>query len=385
MDYLLTPEQTEMRDLARRIAEEKIRPVAAEYDLRQEFPWPIVKIFAQTDLFRTFIPVEYDGLGGGIFELALITEELSRGCGGIALALAGTALGAYPVILFGTEEQKRRLLPAVAAGEKLCAFALTEPDAGSDAGAQKTTAKKVKGGYLLNGTKQWITNGGEAKIYTVITITDRAKGSRGISAFIVEDGTEGFNYGKKEDKMGIRASSTRELSFNDCYIPESNILGREGMGFSIAMRTLDRTRPGVAAQAVGIAQAALELALNYAHQRIQFGKPISSFQSIQNMLADMATEIEAARALIYQAARHIDSGARDISKVSAMSKLLASDVAMRVTTDAVQILGGYGYMKDYPAEKLMRDAKITQIYEGTNQIQRLVIATSMIKELVSKR
>jgi len=385
MDYLLTPEQTEMRDLARRIAEEKIRPVAAEYDVRQEFPWPVVKIFAQTDLFRTFIPVEYEGLGGGIFELALITEELSRGCGGIALALAGTALGAYPVILFGTEEQKRRLLPAVAAGDKLCAFALTEPEAGSDAGAQRTTAKKVKGGYLLNGTKQWITNGGEAKVYTVIAITDRAKGSRGISAFIVEDGTEGFNYGKKEDKMGIRASSTRELSFHDCFIPESAILGREGMGFSIAMRTLDRTRPGVAAQAVGIAQAALELALGYAHQRIQFGKPISSFQSIQNMLADMATDIEAARALIYQAARHIDSGARDISKVSAMSKLLASDVAMRVTTDAVQILGGYGYMKDYPAEKLMRDAKITQIYEGTNQIQRLVIATSMIKELVSKK
>jgi len=385
MDYLLTPEQTEMRDLARRIAEEKIRPVAAEYDIRQEFPWPIVKIFAQTDLFRTFIPVEYEGLGGGILELALITEELSRGCGGIALALAGTALGAYPIILFGTEEQKRKYLPAVAAGEKLCAFALTEPGAGSDAGAQKTTAKKIKGGYLLNGTKQWITNGGEAKIYTVIAITDHAKGSRGISAFIVEDGTEGFNYGKKEDKMGIRASSTRELSFTDCRIPEKNILGREGMGFSIAMRTLDRTRPGVAAQAVGIAQAALELALNYAHQRIQFGKPISSFQSIQNMLADMATEIEAARALIYQAARHIDSGAKDISKVSAMSKLLASDVAMRVTTDAVQILGGYGYMKDYPAEKLMRDAKITQIYEGTNQIQRLVIATSLIKELVSKR
>jgi butyryl-CoA dehydrogenase len=385
MDYLLTPEQTEMRDLARRIAEEKIRPVAAEYDIRQEFPWPIVKILAQNDLFRTFIPVEYEGLGGGILELALITEELSRGCGGIALALAGTALGAYPIILFGTEEQKRKYLPAVAAGEKLCAFALTEPGAGSDAGAQKTTAKKVKGGYLLNGTKQWITNGGEAKIYTVIAITDHAKGSRGISAFIVEDGTEGFNYGKKEDKMGIRASSTRELSFTDCRIPDGNILGREGMGFSIAMRTLDRTRPGVAAQAVGIAQAALELALNYAHQRIQFGKPISSFQSIQNMLADMATEIEAARALIYQAARHIDSGAKDISKVSAMSKLLASDVAMRVTTDAVQILGGYGYMTDYPAEKLMRDAKITQIYEGTNQIQRLVIATSLIKELVSKR
>jgi alkylation response protein AidB-like acyl-CoA dehydrogenase len=385
MDYLLTPEQAQMRDLARRIAEEKIRPVAADYDARQEFPWPIVKIFAQTDLFRTFIPVEYEGLGGGIFELALVTEELSRGCGGIALALAGTALGAYPIILFGTEEQKRRLLPAVAAGEKLCAFALTEPEAGSDAGAQRTTARKVKGGYLLNGTKQWITNGGEAEIYTVIAITDRAKGSRGISAFIVEDGTEGFNYGKKEDKMGIRASSTRELSFTDCFIPESAILGREGMGFSIAMRTLDRTRPGVAAQAVGIAQAALELALNYAHQRIQFGKPISSFQSIQNMLADMATEIEAARALIYQAARHIDSGARDISKVSAMAKLLASDVAMRVTTDAVQVLGGYGYMKDYPAEKLMRDAKITQIYEGTNQIQRLVIATSLIKELVSRK
>jgi alkylation response protein AidB-like acyl-CoA dehydrogenase len=385
MDYLLTPEQIEMRDLARRIAREKIAPVAADYDARQEFPWPIVKIFAQTDLFRVFIPVEYDGLGGGILELALVTEELSRGCGGIALALAGTALGAYPIILFGTEEQKRQYLPAVAAGEKLCAFALTEPEAGSDAGAQRTTAKKVRGGYVVNGAKQWITNGGEAKIYTIIVITDRAKGSRGISAFIVEDGTEGFGYGKKEDKMGIRASSTRELSFTNCFIPETNLLGREGQGFAIAMRTLDRTRPGVAAQAVGIAQAALDLALAYSHKRVQFGKPISSFQSIQNMLADMATEIEAARALIYQAARHIDSGAKDIAKVSAMSKLLASDVAMRVTTDAVQILGGYGYMKDYPAEKLMRDAKITQIYEGTNQIQRLVIATSLIKELVQNK
>ncbi len=385
MDYLLTPEQIEMRDLARRIAREKIRPVAAEYDVKQEFPWPIVKIFAQTDLFRTFIPVEYDGLGGGILELAIITEELSRGCGGIALALAGTALGAYPIILFGNEEQKRKYLPSVAAGEKLCAFAITEPEAGSDAGAQKTTAKKVKDGYVLNGTKQWITNGGEAKIYTIIAITDRAKGSRGISAFILEDGTEGFNYGKKEDKMGIRASSTRELSFTDCFIPEKNLLGREGQGFSVAMRTLDRTRPGVAAQAVGIAQAALDIALEYSHQRIQFGKPISSFQSIQNMLADMATEIEAARSLIYQAARHIDSGAKDIAKVSAMSKLFASDMAMRVTTDAVQVLGGYGYMKDYPAEKLMRDAKITQIYEGTNQIQRLIIATNLIKELVKKK
>ncbi len=380
MDYELTLEQREMRDLARRIAEEKIKPVAAEYDERQEFPWPIVKTLAQTDMFRTFIPAEYDGLGGGIFDLAVVTEELSRGCGGIALALAGTALGAYPIILFGTEEQKKKYLPQVASGEKLCGFALTEPEAGSDAGGQRTTAKKVDGGYILNGTKQWITNGGEAKIYTVIAVTNRSRGTRGISAFIVEEGAEGFNYGKKEDKMGIRASSTRELSFTDCFVPRENLLGREGLGFAVAMRTLDRTRPGVAAQALGIAQAAFELAADYSRERVQFGKTISSFQAIQFMLADMATEIEAARALVYQTARNIDSGHKNISKISAMCKLYASDVAMRVTTDAVQVMGGYGYMKDYPAEKLMRDAKITQIYEGTNQIQRLVIATNLIKE-----
>ncbi|MBD3399052.1 MAG: acyl-CoA dehydrogenase [Candidatus Coatesbacteria bacterium] len=384
MDNELSLEQQEMRDLARRIAEEKIKPVAAEYDAKQEFPWPIVKVFAQTDMFRTFIPTAYDGLGGGILDLAIVTEELSRGCGGIALALAGTALGAYPIILFGSEEQKKRYLPQVAAGEKLCGFALTEPEAGSDAGGQRTTAKKVEGGYVLNGTKQWITNGGEAKIYVVFAVTDRAKGSRGVSAFIVEEGVEGFNYGKKEDKMGIRASSTRELSFSDCFVPKENLLGREGLGFAVAMRTLDRTRPGVAAQAVGIAQAAFELAVNYSRERVQFGKTISSFQAIQFMLADMATEIEAARSLIYKAARYIDAGNKSISKISAMSKLYASDVAMRVTTDAVQVMGGYGYMKDYPAEKLMRDAKITQIYEGTNQIQRLVIATSLIKESAAR-
>jgi len=384
LDTFLTDEQLEMHDLARRIAEEKIKPVSAMYDEKQEFPWPIVKVFAQTDMFRTFIPKEYGGLGGGILELAIVTEELSRGCGGIALAFAGTALGAYPMILFGTEEQKKKYLPAVAAGEKLCAFALTEPEAGSDAGSQRTTAKKVKGGYILNGTKQWITNGCEAKIYTIIAVTNPARGSRGISAFIVEEGYEGFGYGKKEDKMGIRASSTRELSFNDCFVPEENLLGRDGAGFAVAMRTLDRTRPGVAAQAVGIAQAAFELAVDYSRERVQFGKPISSFQAIQFMLADMGTQIEAARSLIYQAARYIDAGNKDINKYSAMSKLFASDMAMKVTTDAVQVLGGYGYMKDYPAEKLMRDAKITQIYEGTNQIQRLVIATSLIRESAKK-
>ena len=380
MSYLFTEEQKMIRDLARQIADEKIRPVAAEYDEKEEFPWPILKVIAESDLAGIYIEEKYGGMGGGVTELCIATEEFSKACGGIAVSYAASALGSYPIILYGTEDQKKKYLPDIASGKKLAAFGLTEASAGSDAGAVSTTAKKEGDYYVLNGVKQWITNGGEAEIYTVIAMTDKTKGSRGASAFIVEKGTPGFEFGKKEKKLGIRSSATRELIFTNCKIPKENLIGKEGLGFIVAMKTFDKSRPGIGAQAVGIAQGALDHALRYARERVQFGKPVSSFQGIQFMLADMGTKIEAARALVYYAAGFIDSGAKDISKLSAMSKLYASDVAMEVTTDAVQIFGGYGYMRDYPVEKYMRDAKITQIYEGTNQIQRGVIASELIKE-----
>jgi alkylation response protein AidB-like acyl-CoA dehydrogenase len=380
IDYLLTEEQIMVRDLSRQITDEKIRPVAAEYDRTETFPWDIVKVMAQSDLFGVYIEEKYGGMGGGVLELCLATEELSRGCGGIALAFAATALGTFPLILFGSDEQKMRYLPALARGEKLAAFGLTEPGAGSDAGAIATVAEKKGDRYVLNGVKHFITNGGDAEIYTVIAMTDKAKGARGASLFLVEKDTPGFTFGKKEDKMGIRASSTRELVFDNCEIPKDNLLGKEGLGFVAAMKTFDMSRPGVGAQAVGIAQGALDEAIKYAKQRKQFGKSISSFQGIQWMLADMATQVEAARALVYASAREIDAGKKGVGVHSAMGKMYASDVAMKVATDAVQIFGGYGYMREYPVEKYMRDAKITQIYEGTNQIQRNIIALGLIKD-----
>ena len=380
MDYFLTEEQKMIVELTRKIAREKITPVVAHHDETEEFPWDIMKLLAEADLFGVYIPQEYGGLGGGVFELSLVTEELSKVCGGIAICYAATALGTYPILLFGNEEQKKKYLPQLAKGVKLAAFALTEPNAGSDAAGIQTLAKKEGEHYILNGTKQWITNGGEAEVYTVIAMTDRAKGARGATAFILEKGMDGFDFGKKEKKMGIRASTTRELIFTDCKVEASRILGKEGMGFIVAMKTFDASRPGVAAQALGIAHGALDDAVKYSRQRVQFGKPISSFQAIQHILADMATQVEAARALIYATARMIDKGVKDIARESAMSKLFASDVAMKVTTDAVQVFGGYGYMREYPVEKRMRDAKITQIYEGTNQIQRNVIALQLIKE-----
>ena len=381
MDYLLTDEQKMIQELTRKIAEEKLRPVAAKYDQTEEFPWDMMKILAQSDLFAIFVPQEYSGTGGGILDLCIATEELSRACGGIAVCYAASALGTFPIILFGNEVQKRKYLADLASGKKIAAFGITEPEAGSDASAIKTTAKKEGNYYILNGTKHFITNGGEAQVYTIIAMTDKTKGARGASAFIVEKGTPGFTFGKKEEKLGIRASVTRELVFTDCKVPCENLLSKEGMGFIVAMKTFDMSRPGVAAQAVGIAQGALDVAVKYAKERHQFGKSISSFQGIQWMLADMATQIEAARALVYACAKEIDAGVKDVGKDSAMAKMFASDVAMKVTTDAVQILGGYGYMKDYPAEKYMRDAKITQIYEGTNQIQRNIIALQLIKEM----
>ncbi len=384
MSYFLTEEQEMLKELCAQIAREKILPVRAHYDESGEFPWDVVKVMAASDIYGVYIPEEYGGFGGGVMEMCIATEELSRVCGGIALAFAASALGAYPILLFASDEQKKKYLPPIASGEKLAAFAITEANAGSDAGAVETRAELDGDEYVLNGTKQWITNGGEAEIYSVVARTKKGTGIRGISTFIVEKDTPGFTFGKKEDKMGIRGSATRELVFQDCRIPKENLLGREGMGFMVAMRTFDKSRPGVAAQAVGIAQGAFDEAAKYARQREQFGKPIGSFQAIQFMLADMATEIEAARALVYLAARVVDSGEKNIGKLSAMAKVFASDMAMRVTTDAVQILGGYGYMKEYPVEKMMRDAKITQIYEGTNQIQRTIIGSAVIKESAAK-
>ncbi len=380
MDYFLTDEQLEIKELARKIAEEKIKPIRAKYDEENIFPWEIVEVFRQTDLFAVLVPEEYDGISGKVTDIAIITEEFSRVCSGIGLSLGGSGLGMYPILISGSEEQKQKYLPSIASGEKLAAFALTEANAGSDAGGIETTARKEGEFYILNGTKQWITNGGEADIYTVFVLTDKSKGARGASCLIVEKGSAGFEFGKKEDKMGIRGSATRELIFDNCKVPVENLIGREGNGFIIAMKTLDKSRPMVAAQAVGIAQGAYEAAAKYSKERSQFGKLISSFQAVQFMLADMATQIEAARSLVMNTARMIDAGVKRYSKESAMCKVFASDMAMKVTTDAVQILGGYGYMKEYPVEKMMRDAKITQIYEGTNQIQRSVIAANLLKE-----
>ncbi len=380
MDYFLTEEQTELQKLARQVAVEKVKPVAAYYDQNDEFPWDLVKLFAELDFFRLCIDEEHGGMGGGVTELAIITEELSRACGGIALSVAASALGTFPIIISGNEKQKEKYLPELADGKHLAGFCLTEPEAGSDAGAIKTRAVRDGDHYILNGKKHFITNGGVAKIYTVIASTDPEKGSRGATAFVVEEGYDGLSYGKKEDKMGIRGSATSEVIFEDCRVPAENRLGGEGQGFIVAMKTLDKSRPGVAAQALGIAQGAYDLAVEYARQREQFGQSILSFQAVQFMLADMAIQIEAARSLIYATAKMIDKGVKNIAKESAMCKVLASDVAMKVATDAVQIFGGYGYMKDYPIEKFMRDAKITQIYEGTNQIQRLVIARNIIRE-----
>jgi len=379
MKYLLTEEQKMIVDICRQIVDERIVPVRAEMDEKAIFPGEIIKEIAKSDLFRLFVPEEFGGMGTGIFEICLATEELSRGDLSVATTYAASGLGAIPIMISGSVEQKKKYLPQLASGEKLAAFGLTEAEAGSDAGNIRTTALKEKDFYLLNGTKQWITNGGEADIYVIFAMTDPKKGIRGASAIIVEKGTPGFEFGKKEDKLGIRASATRELVFTDCRIPEENILDKEGMGFLIAMKTFDQSRPVVGAQAVGVAQAALEEALGYSKVRKQFGTHISSFQAIQHMLADMAINIEAARALVYHTARVIDSGEKNISRLSSMSKIFASDMAIKVTSDAIQIFGGYGFMKEYPLEKMMRDAKITQIYEGTNQILRNIIALDMIK------
>ncbi len=380
MDYFLSEEQKMIVDTARQITNEYIIPHRAALDEQDKFPREILNAMAQADLFGIPVPEEFGGFGGGCLDIVLALEQLGRGCIGVGTAFAASSLGIYPILQAGSQEMRERYLPDAAAGKKFAAFGLTEANAGSDASGIQTTAVLDGDEWVVNGTKQWITNGGEAQIYTIVAITDRSKGPRGASMLVVEEGDPGFSCGPKEKKMGIRASSTTELIFKDCRIPQDRLIGRKGTGFITIMKTLDSSRPGIAALGLGLAQAALDEAVCYAKQRIQFGKPIIAFQAVQHMLADMAIQLEAARALVYGAARHIDAHPHNMSKVSSMCKVFATDMAMKVATDAVQVMGGYGYMREYPVEKMMRDAKILQIYEGTNQIQRNVVGQELNKE-----
>jgi len=379
MDFALTEMQEMIRDTAREIGEKIILPNRARWDEEELYPAEALEALADAEMMGIYIPEEYGGMGGGALDLCVAVEEISRFCGGVAVCFAANALGAYPLLLHGSDEHKQRFLPRLAAGEIYAAFGLTEPNAGSDAGSVETTAVRDADEYVLNGTKQWITNAEEAAVYTIIASTNRGRGARGLSAFVVEKGTPGFSFGAKEKKMGIRCSVTRELHFDNCRIPASHLLYKEGRGFRVAMDTLDKSRPGIGAQAVGIAAGAIEEALEFARTRVQFGQTIASFQAIQHMLADMATQVEAARWLVYRSAQAVDNGEPKASSLAAMAKVFASDTAMKVTTDAVQVCGGTGYMREYPVEKRMRDAKITQIYEGTNQIQRTIVALEMIR------
>jgi butyryl-CoA dehydrogenase len=381
-DELLSKENLHYRDLARQIAEEHVRPVAAEYDVKQEYPWPVTKVMAEAGLLGVWIPKEYGGNAGEtpVLNLCLVVEEISRACGGLGVGFAVNALGSFPIILGGTEEQKQRFLPDIAAGKRLIAFCLSEKTAGSDAAGMKTRAERDGDHFVINGEKKWTTNGGVAEIYTVFAVTEPNSRTRRISAIVVTKDLEGFSIGKIEDKMGIRAIPVVETLFDNCRVPAENLLGgREGHGFKHAMATLDHARPGVAAQAVGLAQGALDLALHWTSRRHQFGGPLTALGQVQGTLADMQSKVSAARHLVYAAALNIDRGAKNINFLAAQAKLFATETAMQVTTDAVQLFGGYGYMKDYPIEKYMRDAKITQIYEGTNAVQRLVIARNLIK------
>jgi alkylation response protein AidB-like acyl-CoA dehydrogenase len=372
-------EEAMILDMVRQLVKERVEPRAAEIDAKAEFPWDVKQLFAENDLLGIPFPAEYGGLGGSFVTYVKVVEEISKACASSALIVAVQELGALPILIGGSEEQKKRWIPDLASGAKIAAYALTEPGSGSDAaGSMRTRARRDGDGYVLDGTKIWITNGSVADVVTVFAVTDPSKGPNGISAFVVEKGTPGFSVGKLEKKMGIRGSPTVELSFENCRVPAANLLGEEGVGFKIAMKVLDKSRPGIAAQALGIAQGALDYATEYTKQRVAFGKPISQQQGLQFMLADMKTEVEAARLLLYEAARKCDDNAADVTTWAAMAKLKCGDVAMSVTTDAVQLLGGYGYSTEYPVERMMRDAKITQIYEGTQQIQRIVIARSMV-------
>jgi alkylation response protein AidB-like acyl-CoA dehydrogenase len=376
----LSDDEQMLIEAIREIAREQVAPRAAEIDHTSQFPWDMKDLLAQQDILAMPFPAEYGGIGSSELAVVMAIEELARHCATTSLILAVQQLGSLPIILAGNDQQKRKYLPLLASGEWLAAFGLTEAGSGSDAAAMQTFAVRRGDKYILNGSKRFITNGGLAQVNSIFALTDPNAGTRGISAFIVEKDFPGFSVGRIEDKMGIKGSQTAELIFTDCEVPAENLLGREGDGFKYAMMTLDRTRPGVAAQALGISQGALDLSVSYSKERVQFKKPIAENQGIQFMLAEMATKVEAARLLVYNAAEMIDRGEKNISKYSSMAKLYASDIAMEVTGDAVQILGGYGYMQEYPAERMMRDAKITQIYEGTNQIQLLVIARALLGE-----
>jgi alkylation response protein AidB-like acyl-CoA dehydrogenase len=369
-----------IRATAAKTAQRIVQPRAAEIDATGEFPWDLVDAFGKQGFLSIILPEEYGGMNGDMTSFCLMIEEIAKVCGSSSLLILAQGVGAIPIWMRGNASQKERYFTQISEKNSLTAFALSEPEAGLVAASLKTRAEKQGKDYLLNGRKSFITNGSIAYLYTVFAVTNPSQGEKRISAFVVEEGTPGLSFGKKEEKIGMRGSVTTDLIFENCRVPQENRLGEEGEGWKIAMATLNMSRPAVGAQAVGIAQGALDFATHYANERIQFGKPIASFQAIQFMIADMATQVEAARALVYKAAASIDARFEETEKLSAMAKFFASDIAMRVATDAVQILGGYGYMKDYPVERMMRDAKVTQIYEGSNQIQRRVIAHQLLKD-----
>ena len=371
-------EREMLRTTARRVATQLIGPRAAEIDANGEFPWDIIDLLGKQGLLALLLPEAYGGMDGDVTSFCLVIEEIAKVCGTSSLLVLVQGVGTMPIMIAGSDDQKEKYFDLIASKNALTAFTLTEPEAGSDAASLNTKAVSQGDHYTLNGRKCFITNGGVADIYSTFVRTDSEKGSKGISAIVVEKGTVGLSSGNPEDKMGMRGSNTTDVIFEDCMVPKGNLLGAEGEGWEIAMKTLDMSRPAVGAQAVGIAKGALDIAVNYANERHQFGRPIAKFQAIRMILADMATQIEAARSLVYRTAALIDSKEADTDMLSAMAKYFAADVAMKVTTDAVQVLGGYGYMRDYKVERMMRDAKVTQIYEGSNQVQRLVVAHHLI-------
>ena len=379
MDFNLTEQQEMIRRTVRDIAQKVVAPRAAEIDRTGEYPWDIKDILAKQGLLGILIPEEYGGIGADLLTVVLVIEELAKVSGSVSTIMVGAVDGVYSMLLAANDDQKKRYFPGLARGELGGAIAITEPEAGSDVSGMKTRAVLQGDNFVLDGVKHFITmGGGESELFTVYAVTDPARGIKGFSAFIVEREFAGFRTGKPEDKMGVRAIPLVDIVMDNCLVPKANLLGREGEGFRIVMQALERTRPGVAAQSLGLAEGALGYAVEYAKNRVQFGQPIGQFQGIQFMLADMATQIEAARYLTYRAATSLSKGDKEGPRFGSMAKLLASDTAMRVTTDAVQVLGGYGYMKDYPVERFMRDAKITQILVGTNQIQRVIIGRSLL-------
>jgi alkylation response protein AidB-like acyl-CoA dehydrogenase len=379
--FTLTEEHRNLRDMVRKLAEDKIAPRAAEIDESAEFPWDVKQALAETGLLGLHIAEEHGGSGGDTMAFAVMVEEIARVCASSSVIPLVQKLGSMPITMGASEEQKQAWFPGIASGEDLISYCLSEPGAGSDAAAMSTTAVRDGDEYVLDGTKIWISMAGPSSLYTVLAKTDASKGARGVSAFLVRKDDPGFSVGKAERKLGIKGSPTCAVHFDGCRIPADRLIGEEGKGFTYAMQAFDHTRLVVGAQAVGIAQGAIDFAKGYVKEREQFGKPIGSFQGLQFMLADMQTETDAARLLVYAAAAKADRLDSDLTRFSSMAKLKAGDVAMRVTTDAVQLLGGYGYTRDYPVERMMRDAKITQIYEGTQQIQRVVIARQMLGKL----